>query len=140
MAIQVGVKFNFIYGDRHSKSLNLAYHHGYGGDAPVTKGTIQTNRMAVYLPDAHFVVTGHTHNEWQFPIARVRLNAQGNIYHDEQLHIKCPSYKDEYREGESGWTIERGGPPKPIGAMWLRLYVEFKHSDFNIYSEITRAK
>ena len=102
-------------------SINLWYHHGYGGDAPVTKGVIQTNRQAVYLPDAHIVATGHTHNEWQFPIPRVRLTDKGNIYHDEQLHLKVPSYKEEYVDGYQGWHIERGGPPKPIGAVWLRF-------------------
>ena len=100
---------------------NLWYHHGYGGDAPVTKGVIQTNRQSVYLPDAHIVATGHTHNEWQFPIPRIRLTPHCKVYHDEQLHLKVPSYKEEYVDGYSGWHIERGGPPKPTGAMWLRF-------------------
>lgn len=104
-----------------SLAVNLWYHHGYGGDAPVTKGVIQTNRQAVYLPDAHIVATGHTHNEWQFPIPRIRLTNKGKIYHDEQLHLKVPSYKEEYVDGFGGWHIERGGPPKPTGAVWLRL-------------------
>lgn len=102
-------------------TTNMWYHHGYGGDAPVTKGVIQTNRQAVYLPDAHIVATGHTHNEWQFPIPRVRLTNKGKVYHDEQLHIKVPSYKEEYVDGFGGWHIERGGPPKPTGAVWLRF-------------------
>ncbi len=104
-----------------SLAINLWYHHGYGGDAPVTKGVIQTNRQAVYLPDAHIVATGHTHNEWQFPIPRLRLTNKGKVYHDEQLHLKVPSYKEEYVDGYGGWHIERGGPPKPTGAVWLRL-------------------
>jgi hypothetical protein len=102
-------------------TINLWYHHGYGGDAPVTKGVIQTNRQAVYLPDAHIVATGHTHNEWQFPIPRLRLSNHGKVYHDEQLHLKVPTYKEEYRDGYGGWHIERGGPPKPTGAIWLRF-------------------
>jgi hypothetical protein len=102
-------------------TTNLWYHHGYGGDAPVTKGVIQTNRQAVYLPDAHIVATGHTHNEWQFPIPRLRLSTHGKVYHDEQLHLKVPSYKEEYQDGYGGWHIERGGPPKPTGAVWLRF-------------------
>jgi hypothetical protein len=114
------VKFQImLYGQ--SMAINLWYHHGYGGDAPVTKGVIQTNRQSVYLPDAHIVATGHTHNEWQFPIPRLRLSANGKVYHDEQLHLKVPSYKEEYVDGYGGWHIERGGPPKPTGAVWLRI-------------------
>jgi hypothetical protein len=105
----------------HTCTTNMWYHHGYGGDAPVTKGVIQTNRQSVYLPDAHIVATGHTHNEWQFPIPRIRLTNHGKVYHDEQLHLKVPSYKEEYVDGYGGWHIERGGPPKPTGAVWLRF-------------------
>jgi len=114
------VKFQIMY-SKCVMTTNLWYHHGYGGDAPVTKGTIQTNRQAVYLPDAHIVATGHTHNEWQFPIPRLRLSDKGKVYHDEQLHLKVPSYKEEYNDGFGGWHIERGGPPKPVGAVWLRF-------------------
>jgi hypothetical protein len=114
------VKFQLLlFGE--ARTINLWYHHGYGGDAPVTKGTIQTSRQAVYLPDAHIVATGHTHNEWQFPIPRIRLTNKGKIYHDEQLHLKVPSYKEEYVDGYGGWHIERGGPPKPTGAVWLKM-------------------
>ena len=96
-----------------SRSFNMFYHHGFGGGGPVTRGVIQTNRMAVFLPDADFVYTGHTHDEWL-----------------TQTHIRTPGYKDEYALGEGGWHIERGAPPKPTGACWLRFYFrgkEFRH-------------
>lgn len=150
------VKFRFQYGrprtnesalrkDGSQKcmgSINLWYHHGYGGDAPVTKGTIQTGRQAVYVPDAHLVCTGHTHNEWIFPITRIRLHDTGTVYHDEQLHLKTPGYKEEYKDGYGGWHIERGGPPKPNGAMWVRFFWQ-KTKDpetRGVNFEVTRAK
>jgi hypothetical protein len=120
------------------QSINLWRIHGYGGDAPVTKGTIGTARQSPYIPDAHLVLTGHTHNEFILPIARIRLSDQGKIYHDEQLHIKCPSYKEEYGVGMGGWHVERGGPPKPIGAMWLRF--TWNKATRKIDYEVTRAK
>jgi len=116
------MRFMFTVHGTQRLSKRLYYHHGYGGDAPVTKGTIQTNRMSVYLPDADIVCTGHTHNEWIFPIERLRLSNSGVIYKDTQLHIKTPGYKDEFADGSEGWHIERGGPPKPTGAVWLRFY------------------
>lgn len=133
------VRFMFTTKKTERTSRKLAWHHGYGGDAPVTKGVIQTNRMAVYLPDADIVVTGHTHNEWQFPIPRVRLSDSGQVFHDEQLHLKIPGYKEEYEDGHGGWHIERGGPPKPIGAVWLRFYYE-NSAPGKIATEVTRAK
>lgn len=102
--------------------LKLYYHHGYGGGGPVTRGVIQTNRQAVYLADADFVWTGHTHDAWQVPIARVRLNQDcTKVVHCRQVHFRTPGYKEEYSDGYGGFHIERGGPPKPTGAVWLRL-------------------
>lgn len=103
--------------------LKLYYHHGYGGGGPVTRGVIQTNRQAVYLADADLVWTGHTHDQWSVPIARVRLNGDcTEIQHTRQVHFRTPGYKEEYNDGFGGWHIERGGPPKPIGAAWLRVF------------------
>jgi hypothetical protein len=128
------VRFMFKRANQCDSRL-LKWHHGYGGDAPVTKGTIQTNRMAVYLPDADFVVTGHTHNEWIFPIIRERISQAGVLFKDRQVHIKVPGYKDEYADGFDGWHIERGGPPKPIGAAWVRFF----RKGHDIESEVLAA-
>lgn len=102
-------------------SLLLYYHHGYGGGGPVTRGVIQTNRMGIYLPDAQVVVSGHTHDSWVMPISRSRISRSGNTFLDRQTHVRIPGYKDEFTGG-NGWHNERGGPPKPNGAYWLRIY------------------
>jgi hypothetical protein len=114
--------FKVRYGDTRIRPFKLFYHHGYGGGGPVTRGTIQTNRMAVFLADADLVWTGHTHDTWTMPIARVRLNQDCTaIEHTRQEHIRTAGYKEEYGDGWGGWHIERGGPPKPVGAVWLRF-------------------
>ena len=104
-------------------SIVMYMHHGYGGGGPVTRGTIQTSRMAVYLPDADIIWTGHTHDEWIMPIQRARLSLHGRPYLDRVLHVRSPGYKDEFSE-QNGWAIEKGMPPKPKGALWLRFWME----------------
>ena len=104
-------------------SVVMYMHHGYGGGGPVTRGTIQTSRMAVYLPDADIIWTGHTHDEWIMPIQRARLSLHGRPYLDRSMHVRSPGYKDEFSE-QAGWAVERGMPPKPKGALWLRFYME----------------
>jgi hypothetical protein len=99
----------------------LHYFHGSGGGGPVTRGVIQTNREAVYHPDPTFCVTGHTHDQWIVPIARDRIKDTGTLYQDTQYHIKIAGYKEEYGDGYGGWHIERGAPPKPVGACWIKL-------------------
>lgn len=129
------IQFNFTYHSTKRVSKRMFYHHGYGGAAPVTKGTIQTNRMSVYLPDADIVVSGHTHGQWWFPIQRVRLSNAGQVYHDKQIHVKIPTYKDAYGTGKSGWEVEKGFAPSPIGAWWMRLF--YKNGEFHF--EFTEA-
>ncbi len=104
-------------------SIVMYMHHGYGGGGPVTRGTIQTSRMAVYLPDADIIWTGHTHDEWIMPIQRARLSLHGRPYLDRVLHVRSPGYKDEFSE-QNGWAVEKGMPPKPKGALWLRFWME----------------
>jgi len=104
------------------QGINLYYHHGYGGGGPVTKDTIQATRKAVYLPDATIAVSGHTHDQWWFPVERVRLLESGREIADTQHHIKVPSYKDEFTEISGGFHHEKGRPPKPKGAFWARFY------------------
>jgi len=100
----------------------LHYFHGSGGGGPVTRGVIGTNREAVYHPDPSFCLTGHTHDQWIVPIVRDRIKDTGTLYLDTQYHIKVAGYKEEYDDGFGGWHIERGAPPKPRGACWLRLF------------------
>jgi hypothetical protein len=131
------VKFRFTRkGNPERKTpLILNYTHGYGGGGPVTRGVIQSNRKAVYLPDANFCISGHIHESWLLSIPRERLNRNGKPYIDEQVHICTPTYKEEYLQGEN-FHRERGRPPKPIGAWWLRFYYE----NNEIKYEFTRAK
>jgi hypothetical protein len=116
------IVFRIRYNESRTRPFKMFYHHGYGGGGPVTRGTIQTNRMAVFLADADLVWTGHTHDTWTMPIARVRLNQDCTaIEHTRQEHIRTAGYKEEYGDGWGGWHIERGGAPKPVGAVWLRF-------------------
>jgi hypothetical protein len=116
------VRFQFARGNAHS-SLRLFYHHGYGGGGPVTKGLIDYNRMGTFA-DADVIVSGHTHDKMHVPGMRVSLN-DGNVVEQREQHfVRCGSYKDEYGAGEGGFHIEKGRPPKPLGAYWMRLFLK----------------
>jgi hypothetical protein len=103
------------------RSILVKYYHGSGGGGPVTKGVIQTNRRAVFLPDADVVVTGHIHEQWLVTMVRERVTRKGTISLSNQYHVSVPTYKDEYDKGEGGFHIERGRPPKPLGCVWMKL-------------------
>lgn len=121
--------------NKRRSSLWIYRHHGYGGGGPVTRGTIQTARMGLYLPDADVVWTGHTHDHWMMPIERYRINSRDVPYLDRQFHVRTAGYKDEFSP-QDGWHVERGGPPKPRGAAWLKCWLT---SESTIKYEITEA-
>jgi hypothetical protein len=99
----------------------LHYFHGTGGGGPVTADMIQLDRMRNRV-DADIYVFGHTHDQWYRRLSVSTVSRSGKPYHREILAIKCPTYKDEYGDGASGWAVGKGMPPKPLGAWWLRFY------------------
>ncbi len=134
----VHYKFNLSDGNSTGprQSIKVKYFHGSGGEAPVTRGAIQTNRQAVYLPDANIVVNGHSHNDYHIPIARERLSNKGELYFDIQHHIRVPGYKQGYGDGTAGWEVTRGGVPKPIGGCWTRFFVQNGRVNIQVIPDI----
>lgn len=110
-----------VFGKR--ASLKLKYFHGSGGGGMMSFDTLRVRRQGSFIPDADVVVVGHVHERWILPVARERLhtNKMFEIRHDQQYHVRTGTYKDEYRDGAGGWHIERGGPPKALGAVWMKL-------------------
>jgi predicted phosphodiesterase len=107
-----------------NSSINIKYYHGSGGEAPVSRGVMQTARQAVYLPDADICWNGHNHNEYVLPIPRERLSGKGKFYKDCLWFVRTPGYNDEYGDGSSGWAVEKGLAPKSLGCVWLKLYYD----------------
>lgn len=109
---------------RGSFCINAHYHHGHSSGKSSANIAAHEKRAA-FTPDADIIMTGHAHNFWQDIVGRMRLGARGT-YQDEQLHIGCPSYKDDIGSGRSGWAVEKGFRNKVLGAWWLRFYYSKK--------------
>jgi len=122
------IRFSFACACRYSATLWGI--HGYGGGGPVTKDMIQRARQQQYV-DADIYVSGHTHDQFTTPDMRVKLSNKGRIEVKRTTYIKLPSYKDEYKHGQGGYHVEKGRPPKPIGAMWLRFFYRHTKKDHN---------
>lgn len=104
-------------------TYKMKYLHGYGGGGPVTKGTIQFNRMSTYISGADAIWMGHTHDDHELPYIQEYLQQNWEVGQKEMLMIRTATYKEEYKDGYGGFHIERGRPPKPLGGRWLELYV-----------------
>lgn len=99
----------------------IKYFHGSGGEAPVSRGAIQTNRQAVFLPDFQVVLNGHSHHAYWIPITRERVTLDGKHYFDIQYHVRTPGYNMSYADGSGGWEVTRGGVPKPVGSCFVEI-------------------
>lgn len=123
MPYQGWLQLKFSWATSHSTSRKIRYTHGYGGGGPVTKDAIQANRQLVFTEDADFLLSGHTHDAWYIPYKRYCLSDQGKPVYRLCHCLKCPGYKDEFQGGD-GWSTEKGHPPKPLGAWWIRFCVK----------------
>lgn len=137
------VWFTIGYGPTQKYTLALKYFHGSGGGGLMSMDTLRVRRIASWTPDADVIVGGHTHDQWIMAVERERLKRDNGDYKVEiqtQHHVRVGTYKDEYGDGFGGWHIERGGPPKPLGAVWMRVYFERKATDrMRLACEFTRA-
>jgi hypothetical protein len=101
-------------------ATNLYYHHGSGGGGIVTKGVIQTNRRNAYIDNADILVSGHIHEAWIMETPKESISSHGTIQRKNVMHVQTGTYKEEFTG--SGWHVERGAPPKPLGSWWMRIY------------------
>jgi hypothetical protein len=49
-------------------SYRIKYFHGSGGGGPVTKGTIQFNRMSTMVEGADLIWMGHVHEDHELDL------------------------------------------------------------------------
>ena len=126
--------------DKQRKCVRMFRHHGYGGSSPVTKGVIHTARTAVWLPDADIVWMGHTHTEYVVPISRQRISRNGEIYYDEQMHVRTPGYKAGLTDNYEGWATERGFAPTTVGAMMLNFKFDCRRRVHDFVFDFERMK
>jgi|DEB0MinimDraft_3_1074331.scaffolds.fasta_scaffold00450_25 hypothetical protein len=97
-------------------------HHGYGGNAQVTKGVNHVMYRASSYPDADVFLTGHTHNCWTMPHAQEKVSDGGKVYKRVQWHAQIPSLKDETKAKKGrGWGIEKGFTPQVNGYGWVNF-------------------
>jgi hypothetical protein len=96
------IRFMFQRGNERT-SHAMKIEHGTGGNSPVTKGTIQTNRRSSRTEGATFFVSGHIHEKWNMPLVVETLNSStGRVELREVEHIQLGSYKSDFRGAPQG--------------------------------------
>lgn len=102
-------------------SYKIKYFHGSGGGGAVTKGVIQNQRSMAMIQGMDCVWMGHVHESYAMYHTIECLDRLYNVKLKNILHIRTPSYKEEYDGGYMDFHVERGRPPKPLGGYCLTL-------------------
>lgn len=105
-------------GDSSKAMSAVHFHHGYGGNAPRSKGVLGVDIDQMQFPDASVIVRGHTHQKWHVPVVVDRISERGNAYQQRVHHLRTGSYKklgDRY----AGWAVEKNFNTPTLGGWWL---------------------
>lgn len=111
---------------KHLANETWYYHHGAGGNAPVTKGMIDFNRLRTqYWADVYWIQ--HKHNDISDQPMRTRLNRNLNYEYKKVLCVIAPGYNnkrhsDDYND-HGGYTLNWGEekfyPSQPAGSSFI---------------------
>ena len=101
--------------------FKIKMHHGSGGNARVTKGLIEHNRMSTYVEGADLIWLAHTHTQYCVHSTIEVLENFKEYTTDLKrvYHIRTGCWKQEYKD--NGWAVEKGFNPSEIGGYWLHL-------------------
>lgn len=107
--------------DTPDATMWINYNHGSGGEAPVTKGVIQTNRQAAYIRNCDALWNGHNHQSYILPIATMYPNNKDVIQQGLIYFLRTPGYKNEYSNPAHGFAASRMMAPTPKGCIMGNL-------------------
>lgn len=106
----------FRFADKASNHTATLYRtHGNGGNAPVTKGVIQSARRQDMI-EADIYISGHIHTEYNVPRPKWYLDRNGNMKIKTPVHQQIGTYKDSTLKT---WEDMKGFAPPSLGGQWL---------------------
>jgi hypothetical protein len=127
------IRFRFSRGGGGRSSKVMYYSHGTGGNSPVTRGVIKTNRRSAMI-DADYFLSGHIHQSWEVPIPRVRLLNSNRREEYVQEHIQLGTLK---KSGK--WEKSKDMEVSMRGGYWHKFYSVKDGGTTLVKSELIRA-
>ena len=123
-----------------SMTYKIYHHHGYGGGAPQTYGTIQHSHTRKYIGNADCIWMGHTHSCYIVPTESEIFDTNPSAYRPKLqtvYNVRTSAYKEEFADCAGGWHIERGGEPKSLGGIFCEITTLRPEKRYKFYAEYT---
>jgi len=106
-----------------SSVTTIHFHHGFGGNAPRSKGTLNVDLESMQYPEADFLVRGHIHQKWVMESSvHITVTKAGGIRKKVATYIQLSSYLDSFDQGQGGFAVEKNLRPAAPGGYWLNFY------------------
>lgn len=119
-----------------NNSYWISYNHGAGGEAPVTKGMIQTARTAAWISGVNCVWHGHNHQQYITHQSIVRPTNKDGVEQDVIVFLRTPGYKNEYSHYGHGFAASRNMAPSPRGCVWGELIYNSNRMTARYYADV----
>lgn len=117
-------------------STNIYYHHGKGGNAPMTGGAITLRRTMMSEVGYDLYIFGHKHiSEWDC-LTTTRIDRLGRPHKVAIQGIHVPSLKDT-RWLLEGWEVEKGFAPPVIGTVSVLYHAIYYNGEFGRENKLT---
>ena len=115
------VVFRFFKSGQRRWDYRLYFRHGSGGGGPVTRGQIEFSRNMMHIEGADCISMGHIHEKNAGEViahyfCQNTMKAKGRSV----INLRASTYKQEFNN--SGFQVEKGGHPKPLGGSFVSLY------------------
>ena len=131
------VIFRFLHGKTQRETKYLYYTHGAGGNSPVTKGAINTQRRQSSV-QADMFVSGHLHSEFEIPRTITKCNPHGNISSSKLPHWQLGTFEDKHMK--DSWEDRKGFDAPSLGGRWVRFFYKGDGANrIKIESSLTHA-
>lgn len=98
----------------------IYYHHGIGGNAPMTMGILNHKRADIWIRGADIVLSGHRHKTFYYEEVVMDINHRNQRTYRNVLHLQLPTYQK--KDGAVSFSTVRGYSPSAMGA----YVIEFK--------------
>lgn len=112
------ILFKSNYKNRCPAPIKCYYTHGSGGNAPVTRGVINTNRRQVNI-QADLFVSGHIHTQWAVPVPQRSITPYGTEKISDVLHLQLGCFKEAHK---GAWEAMKGFGAANIGGYWVKFF------------------
>lgn len=107
-------------------AFNVLYHHGSGGESPVTRGMIDINRKDVNW-DYDLFLFGHKHHRFAAADLSMGINSFGTYYAKPRMAIQVGAFRKNYGDrtgqksiGTAGYSEMSNAKPVPVGASFAK--------------------